>query len=186
MTPVSTPSRSSTASNLLSGVVGGLLVLVAGAILLATDVINNGDTKVVRQSTIAPSAGKTVKSDGGRTVADLYKAEGRGVVQVRARGVSGDSPFGLPQQGETATGSGFLVDNNGTILTNAHVVEGSNDVSITLNDKGDSIKAEVKGRDRCADGGAFKVDGDEIKHHKVLPLGSPKNAQSANSVVAIG
>src|SRR3954469_825323 len=186
MNPVSTPSRSSTVSNLLSGVVGGLLVLVAGAILLATDVINNGDTKVVRQSTIAPSAGKTVHSDGGRTVADLYKAEGRGVVQVRAKGVSGDSPFGIPQQGETATGSGFLVDDKGTVLTNAHVVEGSNDVSITLNDNGDSIKADVKGRDPSTDLAALKVDPDKVKDLKVLPLGSAKDAQVGDSVVAIG
>src|SRR4051812_33746285 len=123
MAPVTTPKKTSTASNLLSGVVGGLLVVVVGAILLATGVIDNGETKVVRQSTIAPSSGSsTVHSDGGRTVADLYKAEGRGVVQVRAKGVSGDSPFGIPQQGETATGSGFLVDDKGTLLTNAHVV----------------------------------------------------------------
>src|SRR5436305_13263641 len=119
MGPVTTPSRSTAASNLRSGVVGGLLVLVAGSILLATGVIDNGgDTKVVHE-TIAASPGKTTSDSAGRSVADIYKAEGRGVVQVRATGVSGDSIFGIPQQGETATGSGFLVDDKGTILTNA-------------------------------------------------------------------
>ncbi len=186
MNPVTSPSKSTTASNLLSGIVGGLLVLVVGAVLIATDVIGGGDTKIVRQSTIAPASGKAVHSDGGRTVADLYKAEGRGVVQVRAKGVSGDSPFGLPQQGETATGSGFLVDDKGTLLTNAHVVEGSNDVSITLNDNGDSIKADVKGRDPSTDLAVIRVDPDKVKDLKVLPLGSAKDAQVGDSVVAIG
>src|SRR5215211_165712 len=186
MSPVTTSPKSSTASNFLSAVVGGLLVLVVGAILLATGVIDTGDTKVVRQDTVVASSGKSTQTGGGRTVADLYKAEGRGVVQVRARGVSGDSPFGLPQQGETATGSGFLVDDNGTIITNAHVVEGSNDVSIKLSDSGDAIDADVKGRDASTDLAVLKVDPDKVKGLRVLPLGSSKQVQVGDPVVAIG
>ena len=186
MGPLTTPDRGTAASNLLAGVVGGLLVLAIGSILLATGVIDTGDTKVVRQSTIASSPGKSVQSDGGRTVADIYKAEGRGVVQVRATGVQGDSTFGIPQQGQTATGSGFLVDDKGTIITNAHVVEGANNVSIKLNDSGDAIKADVKGRDPSTDLAVLKVDPSKIKDMRVLPLGSSKEVQVGDAVVAIG
>ena len=56
---------------------------------------------------------------------DIYKQEGQGVVFIEADGVSdGASPFGEQQNG-TATGSGFLLDKQGTILTNAHVVAGA-------------------------------------------------------------
>src|SRR5215211_534171 len=184
MTPVTTPRRGLIA-NLVSAVVGGLVVLAFGAILLATNVIDTGDTKVVRQSPIA-SPSRVARDSGGRSVADIYKAEGRGVVQVRATGVSNDSIFGLPQQGETATGSGFLVDRNGTLITNAHVVEGADNVSIRLSDSGEAIDAKVKGRDPSSDLAVLKVDPDKVKDLKVLPLGSSKEAQVGDPVVAIG
>ena len=59
---------------------------------------------------------------------DIYKQEGRGVAFITASGVTSDqsSPFGAPQQG-TATGSGFVVDKDGYIVTNAHVVEGADE-----------------------------------------------------------
>ena len=46
-----------------------------------------------------------------------------------------DSPFGLPQeQRGTATGSGFVIDKEGHILTNAHVVEGASKVEVSFGD----------------------------------------------------
>jgi S1-C subfamily serine protease len=186
MGPVTTPQQRALAANLLSAVVGGLVVLVIGAVLLATGVIDTGDTKVVRQSTIAASPGRTARDDGGRTVADIYKAEGRGVVQVRATGVSNDSVFGLPDQGESATGSGFLVDRDGTIITNAHVVEGADNVTIRVGEGSDSIPAEVKGRDPSTDLAVLKVDPDRVKDMRVLPLGSSKQVRVGDPVVAIG
>src|SRR5436190_1567314 len=186
MAPLTTPPRSTSASNLLSGVVGGLLVLVVGSILLATGVIDNGgDTKVVHE-TIAAAPGKSASDTGGRSVADIYKAEGRGVVQVRATGVSGDSIFGIPQQGETATGSGFFVDDKGTIVTNAHVVEGAKNVSIKLTDTGDTIPAQVKGRDTSSDLAVLKIDPSKVKNLRVLPLGSSKQVAVGDPVVGIG
>ena len=186
MGPVGTPSRSTSTSSLLAGVVGGLLVLVVGSILLATGVIDNGgDTKVVHE-TIAAAPGRSTSDTGGRSVADIYKAEGRGVVQVRATGVSGDSIFGIPQQGETATGSGFFVDDKGTIVTNAHVVEGAKNVSIKLTDTGDTIPAQVKGRDTSSDLAVLKIDPSKVKNLRVLPLGSSKQVAVGDPVVAIG
>src|SRR5688572_19183992 len=106
----------------LSGLAGGLVVLVLGAVLIAADVIDTGDdTKtVVREGAVSEPT--TPAKAGGKTVADIYKTEGRGVVFVSARGVQEESSlFGLPQEQEgTATGSGFLVDRDGTIVTNAH------------------------------------------------------------------
>src|SRR5436190_21573156 len=150
MGPITTPPQRTPASSLLSAVVGGLVVLVLGAILIATKVIDTGSTKVVHESTIAPS-GKTTSTSGGRSVADIYNAEGRGVVYVEARGVSSDSIFGIPQGGQTATGSGLVVSDDGTILTNAHVVAGARAVTVRFSENGDQLPAQVKGSDPSSD-----------------------------------
>jgi S1-C subfamily serine protease len=174
-------------ANLLSGVLGGLIVLVLGAILIATDVIDTGDSRTVVEQ--APVAQTAANSGGrGRTVADIYRDEGRGVVFVEARGVSqGSSPFGFPDsQGGTATGSGFVVDDDGTIVTNAHVVEGSEDVSVSFEEGGDPVDAEVKGRDPSTDLAVLKVDPDDVKELDPIPLGDSSNVSVGDPVVAIG
>jgi S1-C subfamily serine protease len=182
------PSTESRArlSTLLAGVAGGLVVLLLGAVLIATDVIDTGDTKreVVSQSAIGRPA--TDATDGGRTVSDIYKKEGRAVVFIEARGVSNDSPFGVPPQEGTATGSGFVVDRDGTILTNDHVVEGASEVSIRFKEDGPAIDAQLKGRDPSTDLAVLEVDPDDVSDVTPMPLGSSKAAEVGDPVVAIG
>jgi S1-C subfamily serine protease len=177
---------SSVTRNLLSGVVGGLVVLVLGAVLIATDVIDTGDTKreVVRETLGSPAR----QSGGGdRTVSEIYKQEGRGVVFVEARGVSEEpSIFGLPRQEGVATGSGFVVDRDGTVLTNAHVVEGAREVTVRFGEDEEPIDADVKGRDPSTDVAVLKVDADKVKRLAPLPLGDSSKANVGDPVVAIG
>jgi S1-C subfamily serine protease len=173
-------------ANILSGLLGGLVVLVLGAILISTDVIDTGDSSTVVQRQ-APMTQQASDSDGGRTVRDIYASEGRGVAFISAEGVSSEesSPFGTPQQG-SATGSGFVVDKDGTILTNAHVVEGADSVTVSFEDGGKEIPAEVKGIDTSTDLAALKIDPSEVEHLEVLPLGDSSKSQVGDPVVAIG
>jgi S1-C subfamily serine protease len=173
-------------ANILSGLLGGLVVLVVGAILISTDVIETGDSQtVVRQSPITAPASDS-GDGGGRTVNDIYQDEGRGVVFISASGVSGDqSLFGAPQQG-TATGSGFVVDKEGTILTNAHVVEGAESVTVSFEEGGEEIDAEVKGVDPSTDLAALKVDPSDVEALDPIPLGDSSEAEVGDPVVAIG
>src|ERR671911_690784 len=174
-------------TNLLAGVLGGLIVLVIGAVLIATDVIDTGDTTTVVRE--APATQPTAASTGsaGRSVRDIYKQEGRGVVFIQSQGVTSDSnsPFGLPQQG-TATGSGFVVDKEGTIVTNAHVVEGADRVEVRFDENGEFINAEVKGVDTSTDVAVLKIDPSDVQDLTPLPLGDSSKLQVGDPVIAIG
>jgi S1-C subfamily serine protease len=190
MSPSTEPRTSSSTGNLIAGALGGLIVAILGAILIATGVIDTGTTErqVIRQPAIANTGATDASSgsgSGSRTVAQIYKREGRGVVFVEARGVTQDSIFGSGQQGD-ATGSGFLVDRNGTILTNAHVVEGSSDVTVRLTDNGPQINATVKGRDPSSDLAVLKVKPSDVSSVTPVPLGNSNSAQVGDPVVAIG
>jgi S1-C subfamily serine protease len=186
MNPVTSPDRQrSAASALIAGVLGGLIVLVLGAVLIATDVIDTGDTRtVVRQPAISQPASDPGATDGGRTVQEIYREEGRGIAFIQAEGVSESSVFG--QQEGTATGSGFVVDEDGTILTNAHVVDGAEQVTVSFEENGESIDAEVKGVDPDTDLAVLKIDPDQVEDLVVLPLGNSSNLEVGDPVVAIG
>jgi S1-C subfamily serine protease len=173
-------------TNIFSGLLGGLIVLVLGAVLISTDVIDTGDSRTVVQSQ-SPMTQPTSDEGDGRTVHDIYAEEGRGVAFVRAKGVSSDesSPFGVPQEGE-ATGSGFVVDKDGTILTNAHVVDGADEVTVSFEEGGEEIDAEVKGVDTSTDLAALKIDPSDVENLAVLPLGDSSKAEVGDPVVAIG
>jgi S1-C subfamily serine protease len=174
-------------ANILSGLLGGLIVLVLGAILISTDVIDTGDSSTVvqRQAPMTqPTAGD---GEGGRTVRDIYASEGRGVAFISAQGVTSQesSPFGAPQEGE-ATGSGFVVGKDGTILTNAHVVDGAESVTVSFEEGGEEIPAEVKGVDTSTDLAALKIDPSDVEDLEVLPLGDSSKVEVGDPVVAIG
>ena len=182
-------------SHLLAGILGGLVVLAIGATLIGTGLINSGDTTrtVVREvpsgsSALANSSGS--KGDGGESggsVADIYKKIGGGVVFVTARVVtSEDSPFGTPLKQEgLATGSGFVLDKDGNILTNAHVVEGAKNASVRFEEGGDLIEARVIGRDLSTDLAVLKVNPDDAKLQP-LPLGNSNRVRVGDPVIAIG
>ena len=184
MHPDAPSPKSSFLPTLLAGALGGLVVLVVGAILIATDVIETGDTRVVQSQ---PALTRPAADGGGRTVQDIYRREGRGVVFISAEGVSSDDSFFSPEG--TATGSGFVVDDDGTILTNAHVVDGADSVSVSLREEGKSIDAEVKGVDPESDLAVLKVDPADAESEGglvALPLGDSSKLSVGDPVVAIG
>jgi S1-C subfamily serine protease len=184
-TMTSPPKQRPAVSSLIAAVLGGLVVLVIGAILIQTDVIDTGDTtRVVEQAPISQAATDPAATQSGRTVQDIYKTEGKGVVFIQSQGVSDENAFGQQQQG-TATGSGFVVDEDGTIITNAHVVDGASKVTVSFEEGGEAIDADVKGVDNDADIAVLKIN-PEGRDLTVLPLGDSSKAQVGDPVVAIG
>ncbi len=98
------------------------------------------------------------------------------------------NPFtGKPNRGhefrQRGEGSGFIIHKDGYILTNAHVVEGSDSVQIALS-SGGLFKGRLIGMDRVADLALIKIDAPDPL--PVLPLGKSENLKPGDWVMAIG
>ena len=96
-----------------------------------------------------------------------------------------NSPFGFsdPQQG-TATGSGFVIDKKGDILTNNHVVEGASQIGVRFGDS-DLIKATVVGKDPSTDLALLHVNPKAAALHP-LTLGDSSTVRVGDPAIAIG
>src|SRR5829696_1865033 len=163
----------------------GALVAVGAVEVLDLGGDGRTTTTVVQQ---APLSGAQERSgdDAGLTASEIYKRDAPGVVFIRAQvvePVSSPFDFGQQQEGE-ATGSGFVIDREGTILTNAHVIENARRVRVQFADKRVET-AEIVGRDRSTDLAVLKVDPDGLKL-RPLTLGSSKGVQVGDPTVAIG
>src|SRR5256885_15602269 len=117
-----------------SALAGGAVVLIVGLILIqagAVDTSKDSSSPVVEPAALARPASN---SSQGLTVHDIYQRDAQGVAFIRSTIVQKtQSVFGFPQQQSSqASGSGFLIDNDGHILTNAHVVEGAKTVTVQL------------------------------------------------------
>jgi S1-C subfamily serine protease len=180
------------ASNFFAGIVGGLVVAVVAAVLLATGAIDSGKTTTVVQRQGPLGSGSSSQSSDAAerssalTVGDIYKKTAPGVAFIQATIVeSTPGPFGLPdQQPGQATGSGFVLNSAGYIATNAHVVNGARDVQVSFG-KSNPVPAKVVGKDPSTDLAVIKVDPAKVKFTPV-PLGDSNSLRVGDPVVAIG
>jgi S1-C subfamily serine protease len=169
-------------SPFLAGLAGGLVVAVVVGILLATGVIDTGDDPARapapgQAALTVPDrpSGNSLESVVGKTVHQIYEQDGPGVAFIQARSAAG-----------AATGSGFVLDKNGNVLTNAHVVEGADQVQVAFDPSGNNlVDASVVGRDPSTDLAVIKVDPSKAKLQP-LTLGDSDKVLVGDPVVAIG
>jgi S1-C subfamily serine protease len=179
----------------LAGLAGGA-VAAAAVVLLVVFVFDIGevDKTVVQATPETPTVYSTpsTTSSGGMTPEQIYSNLSGGVVMVLAEfGGTGTDQFGQPQSGESL-GTGFVVDNEGNILTNAHVVDDNglraDSVSIVFNKGGSEtqrVKGTLVGVDVGSDIAVIKVDPNGVSL-KPLPLGDSDKVAVGEPVVAIG
>ena len=79
-----------------------------------------------------------------------------------------------------ASGSGFLVDGNGSILTNQHVVDDAEEVDVRFGEDGDPIDAKVAGTDPSTDLALLKIDPDKARRPARCGWARPRTCASAS------
>jgi putative serine protease PepD len=144
-------------------------------------VSSGGTTTVVRQVTVAGS--QPAAATSSLSVTDVYNRASKGVVEITVSS-TGSSPFQGRPQSQQAQGSGFVYDDAGHIVTNAHVVQGADTISVRFSN-GASYKAQLVGTDPSTDLAVLKVDAPDSLLDP-LELGDSSDVQVGEGVVAIG
>ena len=173
----------------LAALAGGA---AGGAIVAALDDDDAGRTQTVVREPAAATGSDAARSgegegDGGLTPAAIYRRDAPGVVFIEAEVVQRtESPFfpaPLEQRG-SATGTGFVIDDDGTIVTNAHVVADATRVTVKFSNQ-KKVPAKVRGSDESTDLAVLRVDPKGLDLAP-LELGSSRGVEVGDPTVAIG
>jgi putative serine protease PepD len=123
--------------------------------------------------TLPAASGQIAAPQGGQTrVGAVYASASPAVVSIRAG---------------SNTGTGFLIDADGRIVTNAHVVAGSDRVEVRFGSDRDSIEAEVRGTDPSSDLAVVEIDPADVPSGvKPLPLADSSDVRVGDVAIAIG
>jgi putative serine protease PepD len=157
--------------------------VVAAALAIASFVIALTDsgghgTRVVEHTRVVQSG-----ATGGLNTRAIYAKDAPGVAFVQSSGITTNTPFGSERG--VATGSGFVLDRRGDILTNAHVVHGARKVTVRLGGAGSAVPARVLGTDNSNDLAVLRVDPSKVTLHP-LSLGDSSGVHVGDQVAAIG
>ncbi|MBI4852790.1 MAG: trypsin-like peptidase domain-containing protein [Acidobacteria bacterium] len=114
---------------------------------------------------------------------DVYETISPGVVNITSTTYVEDF-WGFEADPQQGTGSGSIIDKQGHILTNVHVVKGAQELTVTLADK-TTYPAKVVGTDPDNDLAVIKISAPAEKLH-VVPLGTSQELHIGQKVLAIG
>jgi len=163
-------------------VVGGLIGATAVILLFAFIIVPSQE--IGTPDLITSNGHNTIFGDEtsffakkNLTLIELFEKSEEGVVKIKVEKIS--------SQGDTSdVGSGFVYDNLGHIITNAHVVDGANKATVTFLD-GSQYSAEIIGEDRFTDIAVIKVSEKPRLLHP-LQIGDSSLLQVGEQVAAIG
>ena len=129
---------------------------------------------------ITEAAGGAALDDEEQNNIGVYRKNIGSIVNITSRAVAYDFFYGLvPQEGQ---GSGFVIDKEGHILTNYHVIADARQVKVTLHN-GSSYPATVIGTDRAHDLAVIQIKAPNLP---AMVLGDSRNLQVGQKVYAIG
>ena len=163
-----------------SALLGGAVVAVFGLLTLLTGLVQTrgGSSTSTREAPVAASgtvpAASVTDGQSGNDVNAIYKADAGGVAFIESKEAEG-----------VASGSGVVLDSEGHVLTNNHVIEGASEVTVSLESEGKMYPATVVGTEPNSDLALLKVDAPASKLHP-LALGDSAKMEVGDPVVAIG
>lgn len=178
----------------LFGAVGGVTMqgtsYLTGKLLGKNTKSTVGTTKTVSNAKLTTST-STVTSD----VSDIVENTLPSIVSITNMSVQEVRNFfgGTSQQESESAGSGIIISQNDSellVVTNNHVVEGSDTLTVTFND-GNSVEAQIKGTDSARDLAVVavpldKISDDTMNAIKVATLGDSDSLKVGEPAVAIG
>lgn len=173
-TPTATPS--SRPALVIAGLVAAL-VLGAGLGAAAFSVLDDGTTTVVRE--VTSSAPTPAAAPASTSIAEIYDRASKAVVEIQATTTSGLGP-----PSSLAQGSGFVIDRNGHIVTNQHVVGDADSIRVRFWN-GTEHEAELVGIDASTDLAVVRVD-DAPSLVAPLALADSEKVAVGDAVLAIG
>ena len=174
------------ASTVLAAVMGGG---VTAAVLIAAGFVDTGGESRAVEAPVAGGRGAPMlaSTPGGLSAREIYRRRAPGVVFIRAQTVDPQqSPFDLSGTtgGAESTGSGFVLDDKGLILTNAHLVENATAIDVTFSDH-HTVSGLPVGKDADTDLALLRVPPDGLELDP-LELGSSSSVRVGDPTVAIG
>ncbi len=147
----------------------------------ATGLVGEDTTTVVTRTVDAPAPASSLPSNG-LSVQQIYERSASAVVQITASLGGSAGGFGSGQQ--QALGSGFVIDKDGHVVTNFHVVDGAQSIEVSFSNK-DTLEASVVGVDPSTDLAVLKVDAG-ARALTPLALADSDEVTVGDAVVAIG
>ena len=174
--------------------IGGAVTVgfVVGALAVAGVIDDDAAQSPAAEATAtAAPGGKAPPSPKPGSVADIYRRVSPGVVFVSSSSSGGGGGGGILGGGQgggsAATGSGFVLDDKGHIVTNDHVVEGFNTFSVRIGSNETPIPAKLAGKDPSSDLAVLKIDPSAVSGGlHPLELGDSDALQPGDQAIAIG
>ena len=148
-----------------------------GGSMLASSLNNNSSSSVNIKQASANSTSTTSNAALSGTTSEIVKKTADSVVEIATESVV---TGGYVQQG---AGSGVIISEDGYIITNYHVIEGAENITVTLRDGATSYKAKIIGSDEDNDIALLKVDATGLS---AATMGNSSDLAVGDYVVAIG
>ncbi|WP_294350623.1 trypsin-like peptidase domain-containing protein [uncultured Clostridium sp.] len=169
----------------IAAAVAGVLVLTLGSGLFGGYVTynlmkKNNQTVVESKSYVAPEF--TSSTEGSLTASEAFEKVKPAVVTISTKSIQDYGGF-YPQEVE-GLGSGFIINEEGYILTNYHVIANSTDVKVLLS-TGEEVGAKVVNYDQQMDMAMLKLD-EGTKIPGIAELGDSDALYPGQDVIAIG
>ena len=174
-------------SNFFFVLLGALAVGVVVAVLAIAGALPQKVERTTVATTPAAPSSPAAPRTASTSVADIYSRVSGSVVFVSARGGNGQLQFNGQGGGRAASGSGFVVDTAGHIVTNDHVVENADKFTVRFGEKGDPIPAKLIGKDPSSDLAVLSIDPKKVEGGaKPLSLASSSSLRPGQATIAIG